>query len=107
MKHVEKFIRHLQSSIEKRKAAIAEQHYKLFCRKCYATEAYELEDKRSYSVFMHQVGECKTTLKELHKQQKTETEMLKWLENIRSCHEELLQKDMQLFDFTLEESQHD
>ena len=111
MKHVEKFIRHLQSSIEKRKAVIKEEQEKLLTRKCYATAAYEVEDECSYNAFMQYVVENKTLLKTLHKQQKTETEMLKWLENIRSCHEEMIcamyGDDTNLLDFSLEEEQHD
>lgn len=107
MKHVEKFIRHLQSSIEKRKRFISLDGELLSKSKTNATFAYNKNDEFAYKTCMTFVEHMKGRLKELHKQQKTETEMLKWLENIRSCHEELLQKDMQLFDFTLEESQHD
>jgi hypothetical protein len=107
MKHVEKFIRHLQSSIEKRKAAIFDEHQYLYVMKEAATYHYDEEDSEYYREYTEIIKDSKRILKELHTIQKTETEMLKWLENIRSCHEELLQKDMQLFDFSLEEEQHD
>lgn len=107
MKHVEKFIRHLQSSIEKRKAAIFDEHECLRIFKSAATGFYDEEDVESYNKYAEHMRGSRGLLKELHTIQKTETEMLKWLENIRSCHEELLQKDMQLFDFSLEEEQHD
>ena len=107
MKHVEKFIRHLQSSIEKRKAAIRLESDVLYSYKECATYFYDAENDEVYKRYAVYIKDSKGILKELHTIQKTETEMLKWLENIRSCHEELLQKDMQLFDFTLEEEQHD
>lgn len=107
MKHVEKFIRHLQSSIEKRKVAIFVESDVLYSYKECATYFYDVEDSEAYNRYASFIKDSKGILKELHTIQKTETEMLKWLENIRSCHEELLQKDMQLLDFSLEEEQHD
>ena len=107
MKHVEKFIRHLQSSIEKRKAAITFESKILYGYKKEAAFFYGKGNGTAYRHYAGYIKDSKGILKELHTIQKTETEMLKWLENIRSCHEELLQKDMQLFDFSLEEEQHD
>lgn len=107
MKHVEKFIRHLQSSIEKRKASINFESGILQGYKKNATFFYDKGNSTAYRNLAGYIKDSKGILKELHTIQKTETEMLKWLENIRSCHEELLQKDMQLFDFSLEEEQHD
>ena len=111
MKHVEKFIRHLQSSIEKRKRFISMDVNLLEKSKDNATLAYNKNDKFAYERSMEFVEYVKGRLKELHKQQKTETEMLKWLENIRSCHEEMIcamyGDDTNLLDFSLEEEQHD
>lgn len=89
MKHVEKFIRHLQSSVEKRKRFISMDVNLLEKSKDNATYAYNKEDKFAYEMSMTFVEYVKGRLKELHKQQKTETEMLKWLENIRSSYEEM------------------
>lgn len=87
MKHVEKFIRHLQSSIEKRKVFIKNEHnhYKEMKdgAKWHYPEGFYNEEE-ALEEYVRIFKECKTCLKELHKQQKTETEMLKWLENIRS-----------------------
>ena len=114
MKHVEKFIRHLQSSIEKRKVWIRAEHEHLQemregAKYHYPEGFYDEDEAREEYVSIFK--ESKITLKELHKQQKTETEMLKWLENIRSCHEEMIcamyGNDTNLLDFSLEESQHD
>lgn len=111
MKHVEKFIRHLQSSIEKRKAAIFDEHQHLYVMKEATTYHYDEEDSEYYREYAEIIRDSKRILKELHTIQKTETEMLKWLENIRSCHEEMIcamyGDDTNLLDFTLEEEQHD
>ena len=114
MKHVEKFIRHLQSSIEKRKAAIRLETDCLDCFKNAATYYYESEKYvEVYKGYAEQIRSSKGILKELHTIQKTETEMLKWLENIRSCHEEMIctmygdEDCVNIIDFSLEEEQHD
>lgn len=90
MKHVEKFIRHLQSSIEKRKTDIVAATVTLHKAKSLATYYYNLEDDYLYHVQTRSImPHMSQTLKDLHKQQKTETEMLEWLENIRSSYEEM------------------
>lgn len=89
MKHVEKFIRHLQSSIEKRKRFISGDSELLLKGKSNATLHYNTENELGYKQTMEFVTHMKGRLATLHKQQKTETEMLKWLENIRSSYEEM------------------
>lgn len=113
MKHVEKFIRHLQSSIEKRKSAISLESAWLHHYKGRATYFYDAEDDEGYKKYAAHIKDSKGILKELHTIQKTETEMLKWLENIRSCHEEMIcamygdEDNVHIINFDLEEEQHD
>lgn len=93
MKHVEKFIRHLQRSIEKRKRYIADEHE--FYRdmkegaKWHYPEGFYNEEE-ALEEYVRIFKRCKSSLKKYHKEQKTETEMLKWLENICSSHEEMI-----------------
>lgn len=111
MKHVEKFIRHLQSSIEKRKHEITKATEQVVLWGKDAANMYDKQEELFYKVCVEQLQANRKRANMLHKQQKTETEMLKWLENIRSCHEEMIcamyGNDTNLLDFSLEEEQHD
>lgn len=81
---VESFIRHLQSSLDKRKrdihAGVADMNaYKRIAKKC-----YEEKDTESFGYAMEFVKLYKNQLKKVHKEQATETRMLKYFENARS-----------------------
>jgi hypothetical protein len=81
---VEQYIRHLQSSLDKRKrdilAGVADMNaYKRIAKKC-----YEEQDTENYGAAMEFVKLYKNQLKKVHKEQATGTRMLKFFENARS-----------------------
>ena len=81
---VEQYIRHLQSSLDKRKRAInfaiSQQGYCKGMAKMY----YEDGDIETYEDYAREIHEYANILKQLHKEQATETRMLKFFENARS-----------------------
>jgi hypothetical protein len=81
---VEQYIRHLQSSLDKRKAEIWLEAYTVDIYKSVATHHYERKNEKGYRHAMNLKNERNEILQQLHKEQATETRMLKFFENARS-----------------------
>lgn len=86
MNNIESFIRHLQSSLDKRKQEINTDfiNMNVYARK--AKNYYESNDISNYEFCLNTLKFYKNYLKEMHKQQATETRMLKHFEWERSKH---------------------
>jgi len=81
---VEQYIRHLQSSLDKRKVEIQDVINSCGLQKDMATLYYDAGAECDYKYYMSLVNDHKQWLKHLHKEQATETRMLKFFENARS-----------------------
>lgn len=81
---VEQYIRHLQSSLDKRKRDILAGAAVINAYKSLAKRCYEKQDSENYEAAMEFVKVYKDQLKKIHKEQATETRMLKFFENARS-----------------------
>jgi hypothetical protein len=81
---VEQYIRHLQSSLDTRKRVIGFALSEQESFKGWAKIYYEQGETVDYQHHAQCVREYKTWLKQLHKEQATETRMLKFFENARS-----------------------
>lgn len=81
---VEQYIRHLQSSLDKRKSEIRRVLWIAHVRSEQAKEAYEQNKPNVYEKSVEYMKDAKCWLKQLHKEQATETRMLKFFENARS-----------------------
>lgn len=81
---VEQYIRHLQSSLDKRKRDINAYAEMVRRQKANATIHYNNNEGGWYKKSMILVEYVQKSLKQLHKEQSTETRMLKFFENARS-----------------------
>lgn len=81
---IESFIRHLQSSLDKRKRHIQEVAMLCKTNKDMATGYYNLNMREGYTAFINAYKKRNEVLKQLHKEQTTETRMFKYFENARS-----------------------
>lgn len=81
---VEQYIRHLQSSLDRRKKHIQTEQQSVAAHKKLATGFYLNNKSSEYKMFITVAMQINKTLQQLHKEQATETRMLKFFENARS-----------------------
>jgi hypothetical protein len=81
---VEQYIRHLQSILDKRKDEIKFVLWVVNFHTEQAKQAFEQQKEYVYQYNVDLMKGAKDILKQLHKEQATETRMLKFFENARS-----------------------